>query len=136
MTDTAQFSDADLQRAIVRGLKITGALFFLFLPVIGWKLGWPSAGLFLVGTVISASGIHEWLRLMSAVMVRMDAGGEARPLAGVLIGFFLRLAISVVVLYASLKFLHGSVYALAGGLLLGIFGLMVEGLRLVKAWTL
>ena len=29
----------------------------------------------------------------------------------------------------------GSVYALAGGLALGVFALTVEGLRLVKAWT-
>jgi hypothetical protein len=53
----------------------------------------------------------------------------------VLIGFFLRLAGAVVLLYVSLKLLHGSVYALAAGLALGVFALAVEGLRLIKAWT-
>jgi hypothetical protein len=40
-----------------------------------------------------------------------------------------------VVLYVSLKTLNGSVYALAAGLGLGVFSLTVEGLRMVKAWT-
>jgi hypothetical protein len=38
-------------------------------------------------------------------------------------------------LYVSLKFLDGSVYALAAGLGLGVFSLSVEGVRLMKAWT-
>ncbi len=50
-------------------------------------------------------------------------------------GFFLRLGLVVVVLYGSLKFLEGSVVALAVGLGLGVFSLTIEGLRLVKAWT-
>jgi hypothetical protein len=39
------------------------------------------------------------------------------------------------VLYGSLKFLDGSVYALAAGLGLGVFSLTFEALRLVKSWT-
>ena len=50
-------------------------------------------------------------------------------------GFFLRLGLTVVLLYVSLKVLNGSVYALAAGLALGVFALTVEGLRLMKAWT-
>jgi hypothetical protein len=42
---------------------------------------------------------------------------------------------AIVLLYVSLKFLNGSVYALAAGLALGVFALAVEGLRLMKAWT-
>jgi hypothetical protein len=103
--------------------------------LVWWKLGWPSAALLIVGAAISGSGLFEWLRLMSAVMVRMDGGGAARPMAMVLVGFFLRLAGAVVLLYVSLKFLNGSVYALAAGLALGVFALAVEGLRLMKAWT-
>jgi hypothetical protein len=53
----------------------------------------------------------------------------------VLVNFFLRLGLTVAVLYVSLKLLDGSVYALAGGLALGVFALSVEGLRLMKAWT-
>jgi hypothetical protein len=66
---------------------------------------------------------------------RMDAGGNARPMGMVLAGFFLRLGLTVVLLYVSLKLLNGSVFALAAGLALGVFSLAVEGLRLMKAWT-
>jgi hypothetical protein len=85
--------------------------------------------------VISGSGLFEWLRLMSAVMVRMDGGEKARPMGLLLAGFFLRLGLTVVALYVSLKVVNGSVYALAAGLALGVFALTVEGLRLMKAWT-
>ena len=77
---------------------------------------------------------------MTALMVRMDAGGETptpvRPLAPVLIGFFLRLGVALALLYVSLKFLHGSVFALIAGLALGVAALSIEGLRLLKSWTI
>jgi hypothetical protein len=47
----------------------------------------------------------------------------------------LRLGLTVVLLYVSLKLLNGSVFALAAGLAMGVFALSVEGLRLMKAWT-
>ncbi len=72
---------------------------------------------------------------MSAVMVRMDAGGVARPMGLILFGFFLRLGLTIVVLYVSLNLLDGSVIALAAGLGLGIIALTFEALKLVKAWT-
>jgi len=53
----------------------------------------------------------------------------------VLAGFFLTLGLSLAALYVSLKYLDGSVYALAAGLAMGVFALTIEGLRLVKAWT-
>jgi len=75
--------------------------------------------------VRAGSGLFEWLRLMVALMARMDTEGAApaRPLAPVLIGFFMRLGIAVAVLYVSLKFLDGSVYALVAGLALGVAAL-------------
>ena len=105
-------------------------------PLAWWKGGgWQSAALLAVGAVISGSGLWEWLRLMTAVMATMDAGETAKPLGPVLLGFFLRLFGTVAVLYVSLKYLDGSVYALAAGLGLGVFALTVEGLRLMQAWT-
>ena len=101
-------------------------------------LGWKSAVLLLTGAAISGSGVWEWLRLMSAIIERMDAsvpGVRVHPMGRVLTGFFLRLGLTVVVLYASLRFLDGSVLALALGLALGVVSLTVEGLRLVKLWT-
>lgn len=129
------FSDADFKRTILSALRLLVVITVVAAPVVGWKLGWQSAVLLLVGALISGSGLYEWLRLMTAVMVRMDGGAKARPMGMVLFGFFLRLGLTVVLLYVSLKFLNGSVYALAAGLALGVFALTVEGLRLMKAWT-
>jgi hypothetical protein len=129
------FSDEDFKRTIMRALRLLVVVTVVAAPLLWWKLGWQSAVLLLVGAAISGSGLLEWLRLMTAVMVRMDNGGQARPLGMVLVGFFLRLGLTVVLLYVSLKLLNGSVYALAGGLALGVFALSVEGLRLMKAWT-
>ena len=129
------FTDADFRRTILRALRLQAVITVVAALLLWWKLGWQSAALLLVGAVISASGLWEWLRLMTAVMARMDQGGTARPMGMILLGFFVRLAAAVALLYVSLKVLNGSVYALAGGLALGVFALTVEGLRLVKAWT-
>src|SRR5580698_7220176 len=127
------FSDADFKRTILSALRLLVAITVVAAPVVWWKLGWQSAVLLLVGASISVSGLYEWLRLMSAVMVRMDGGAKARPMGMVLLGFFVRLGLTVVLLYVSLKVLNGSVYALAGGLALGVFAFSVEGVRLMKA---
>ena len=129
------FTDADFRRTMLSALRLLAVVTVVALPLVWWKMGWQSAALLVVGAVISASGLWEWLRLMTAVMARMDAGGEARPMGMVLVGFFLRLGLTVVLLYVSLKILDGSVFALAAGLALGVFSLSVEGLRLMKAWT-
>jgi hypothetical protein len=128
-------TDADFKRTIWSALRLMVVVAVVAAPLVWWKMGWQSAVLLVVGAAISGSGLFEWLRLMTAVMVRMDGGERARPMGMVLFGFFLRLGLTVAVLYVSLKFLNGSVYALAGGLALGVFALSVEGLRLMKAWT-
>ena len=128
-------TDADFKRTIWSALRLIAVLTAVATPLVWWKMGWQSAVLLLVGAAISGSGLYEWLRLMTAVMVRMDSGEKARPMGRVLTGFFLRLGLTVAVLYVSLKVLNGSVYALAAGLALGVFALSIEGLRLIKAWT-
>jgi hypothetical protein len=128
-------TDADFKRTIWSALRLMTVCTVVAAPVVWWKMGWQSAVLLVAGAVISGSGLFEWLRLMTAVMVRMDGGEKARPMGLVLFGFFLRLGLTVVVLYVSLKVLNGSVYALAAGLALGVFALTIEGLRLMKAWT-
>jgi hypothetical protein len=134
------YTDEDFKHTIWSALRLVAIAVALGVPLLWWKLGWQSAALLAIGALISGSGLFEWLRLMTAVMVRMDAGGETpapvRPLAAVLIGFFLRLGLALVVLYVSLKYLDGSVWALLAGLLLGVAALSIEGLRLVKSWTI
>jgi hypothetical protein len=138
MNSIASYTDDDFRRTIWSALRLVSVAVAIGLPLIWWKAGWESAVLFAVGAAISGSSLFEWLRLMSAVMARMDtqeAPAPLRPLAPVLIGFFLRLGVALALLYVSLKFLHGSVYALVAGLALGVAALSVEGLRLVKSWT-
>ncbi len=128
-------TDEDFRRTILRSIKLLLVVTTIAIPLLWWKAGWQTAALLLVGAVISGSGLWEWLRLMSVVMSRMDHGEAARPIGPVLVGFFLRLGGTVVVLYGSLKLLDGSVYALAAGLGLGVFALTVEALRIMQAWT-
>jgi hypothetical protein len=111
--------------------------------IAGWKAGPQSAALLLVGAAISASGLWEWRRLMSALMARMEPAqgehmvGARRPSIGfALVGFFLRFFVVLIVLYASLKYLHGSAIALAGGLAMGVIALSAEGIRLLRNGTM
>ena len=80
---------------------------------------------------------------MTALMVRMEPAegehlaGAKRPSIGfALVGFFLRLFVVVSVLYVSLRYLNGSVLALAAGLAMGVIALTVEGLRLLRNGTM
>jgi hypothetical protein len=129
------FTDADVRATLVRTLRLLAVLTVVGMALVGWKMGWRSAVFLLVGAGISGSGLWEWMRLMSAVMARMDAGAKAKPMGMVLTGFFLRLGLAVVVLYVSLKYLNGSVIALAVGLGLGIASLTFEAIRMARAWT-
>jgi hypothetical protein len=139
MIDLGNYSDEDFKQTMRRALRMVAIAVVVAVPLLWWKMGWASAALFAVGAAISGSGLFEWLRLMTAMMARMDAGGAnpapARPLAPVLIGFVLRLGFALALLYVSLKFLHGSVYALIAGLALAVAALSIEGLRLLKSWT-
>jgi hypothetical protein len=132
----SSFTDDDF-KAMMRGaLRLELWLCAVGIPVLWWKLGWPSAALLAVGAAISGSGLWEWLRLMSAVMVRMDGGGGAGSMALILVGFFVRLGVALGALYVSLKTLNGSVYALVAGLGLGIVCLSIQAIRWMKALTI
>jgi hypothetical protein len=133
--ELAGLTDEDVRRAMQRALRLLAILAAAGVALAWWKLGWQSAVLLAVGAAISASGLWEWMRLMTVVISRMDAGAEARPVGTVLVGFFLRLGLALVALYVSLKYLDGSVYALVAGLALGMVALTIEALRLVRSWT-
>jgi len=134
----SNFNDDDAKLVVVRAVRLLAVVTLLALPLVWWKMGWQSAVLLAVGAAISGAGLWKWLRLMSVVIARMDTGegdGKAHPMGSVLAGFLITMALMLVALYVSLKFLDGSVYALAAGLAMGVFALTFEALRLVKAWT-
>lgn len=138
LPDAASYTDDDFRRLILRAMKLATIVALVAAAGVWLKWGWRSAILLLVGAVISTSGLWEWLRLMTAVMVRMDASEtvkKGRSLGLILTGFFMRLGLTLVALYVSLKFLDGSVYALAAGLGLGVFALAFEGAKLARVWT-
>ena len=139
-TPTGALTDDDVRGIILRSLRLAAIVTGICVPLVWWKLGWPSAVYLIVGAAISTTGIFESFRLMNALMRRMELQmkGETaevplkRP---VLVGFFLRMGIALVVLYVSLKTLDGSVYALASGLLLGVIALSIEGMRTMRPWS-
>ena len=130
-----QMQDQEFRTALNRALRTVLILAVIGLPIAWFAQGWQSAALFLIGATIAVSGIFEWRQLMGAVLERMQEGGTPRPLTPVLVWFFLRLALAGVVLYVSLKFLDGSVYALIAGISLALIALMIESFRLLKVWT-
>jgi len=134
----SNFSDEDAQQVVRRSLRLLVVVTLLAVPFVWWKMDWRSAAMLAVGASISGAGLWKWLRLMSVVIARMDTNagdGKAHPMGSVLAGFFVTLVLMLAALYVSLKFLDGSVYALAAGLAMGVFALTFEALRLVKART-
>jgi len=132
---TSGLSDADLRRTMLSAMRLLAILAVFVLAVFWWKFGWQSALLVVIGAAISGLSLWDWLRLMTHVNAAMDAGATARPMGMVVTGFFLRLGLTLVVLYVSLKYLHGTVFALAAGIGLGILSLSIEALKLLKRWT-
>jgi hypothetical protein len=128
-------TDADVRHTMLASIRLLLVLSVVAAAIFWWRSGWQSALLVVVGGVISSTSLWEWLRLMTAINQRMDAGENPRPMGMILFGFFTRLALTLAVLYVSLKFLHGTVFALAAGLGLGLLSLTIEAFRLLKRTT-
>ncbi len=125
-------TDADVRNAMLASIRLLVVLSAIAAALFWWRDNWQSAILLIVGSTISATSLAEWLRLMTAINQQMDAGRTPRPMGMILFGFFARLALTIVVLYVSLKHLHGTVLALAAGLGLGLLSLSIEAMRLLK----
>ena len=130
-----EFTERDLKATLMRALRWVGILGVLGALAIWRAAGRQSAAMFAVGAVIAATGLYESQRLMLAVLSRFNEGRQGKPIAGVLIWFFLRLILAGVVLYVSLRSLEGSVYALCAGLGLAVVALTIESIRLLRSWT-
>ena len=127
-----EFSDAHLKSAMFRAMRLVGVLSLALASLLLVFFGWRTALLLLVGAAVSLASLWEWqklLALISAKLVNQQAVGGGRTI----LGFFLRLVVAAAVLYASLKGLHGSVFALLGGLLLAAVALTIEAFRLIRS---
>lgn len=127
-----QLTEDDIRRVLRRSLWLAAIITLVATPILLIWLGWQTWLLFLSGAVISATGIFEWLQLLSAMMSRMEEGRTPTSITRVLIMFFLRLALAGLLLYASLTSLNGSVYALVAGLAVSLISLTVESIRLMN----
>lgn len=116
-------------RRAMRLIAITGIVGGAILAL---TAGWRTGLLFLIGAAISFTGIHEWRSVTDAVFDRFRATAHPRPALRTFVMFFLRLGVAAAVLYASLRYLQGNVYALVAGLGLAIVALSVEAIRLLR----
>jgi FtsH-binding integral membrane protein len=129
---TASMTDDDLREMLRRALRTVTILGLSLFVLLTFTRGWQTGVLLLAGAVISWTGIHEWRNLALAVFARLDNRQNARPMARTLVMFFLRLGMVGVVLYVSLRYLKGSIYALVAGLGLAVVALSIEALRLLR----
>jgi hypothetical protein len=125
-------TDADVRNTMLASIRLLLVLSAVAAALFWWRANWQSAVLLIVGSAISMTSLWEWLRLMTAMNQQMDAGATPRPMGMIVLGFVGRLALTVAVLYVSLKYLQGTVFALAAGLGLGLVSLVFEASRLLK----
>ena len=100
--------------------------------VLAFSLGWQTGALFVAGAVVSATGLYEWQQLIGIINAKLDNQKTPKSSGFVLAMFFLRLGIAALIIYASLRFLNGSLYALLAGLGLAILALTVETVRMLR----
>lgn len=128
-----QITDAHLKRAMQRAMLWVGIFGCALASLLLLMAGWQTAVLLLIGAAISASGLWEWQKLVALLSAKLDNQPAKAGGARVIAGFVLRLLVAGVILYVSLKSLHGSVYALLGGLALAAIAMAVEAIRLVRS---
>ena len=127
------YTDADLRAAMRRAMLLTAALGVVGLVALGIGLGWRTGTLFAAGAVVSLTGLYEWQQLIGLINAKLDHEKTPRSSGFVVAMFFLRMGFAALVIYASLRFLDGSLYALLAGLGLAILALTVEALRMVRS---
>ena len=125
-------TDADVRETMLRSIRLLLVLSVVAAGLFWWRSSWQNALLLAVGAAISSTSLWEWLRLMTAINERLDAAENPRPMRMILFGFFARVGLTVAILYGSLKYLHGTVLALAAGLGLGLVSLSIEALLLLR----
>lgn len=93
------FTDADLKAALRRAFKVTAIVGIVLAVLLAIVYGWQTGMLLLAGTVISATGLWEWQRLVAFINAKLDrqqaADAPQTPgAARILTTFFLRLVLA------------------------------------------
>lgn len=129
----SDFSDADLKASMRRAMRFTAIFAVIGFIVLLFAARWQTAALFIAGAAVSATGLYEWNQLIAVINAKMDNQRPPRATGFTLTMFFLRLGIAGVIIYASLRYFNGSLYALIAGLALALVALAVEALRLLRS---
>jgi hypothetical protein len=131
-TDLSPITDEYLRGSMQRAMLWVAIMGFAGASVLLLLAGWQTALLLLIGAAISAAGLWDWQRMVGLLTAKLD-NVETRGGARVIVLFLLRLLVAGGVLYGSLKSLHGSVYALLGGLAFAAIAMAIEATRLMRS---
>lgn len=126
------FSDAQFVAALKRAMWNIGVLGAVLAVLLTIFYGWRTGLMLVIGAGISLTGVWEWRRLIAAINARLEAQKRPQSMVRTILTFVFRLAMAGAVLYGSLKYLEGSVYALVAGLSLAMIMLTVEAFKLLK----
>jgi hypothetical protein len=136
MNEEGQFvtemTQGALEAMLKRAMRNTLILGIIPAAAVGIASGWRNGAMLVIGALISAASIWEWLRLARLISARLDQKKSPTSAPVVVLFFLLRLAIFGVVIYGSLKGLHGSAVALLCGLGLAVLTLSWEAIRLLR----
>lgn len=127
------FTDADLKASMRRAIRFTAILAVVGAVALTLTAGWQTAALFVAGALVSATGLYEWRQLIGVINAKLDNQRAPRATGFTVTMFFLRLGIAGLIIYASLRYFHGSLYALVAGLGLAVIALTVEAVRLLRS---
>jgi ATP synthase I chain len=127
------FTDADLKASMRRAMRFTAIFTVIGALVLGFAAGWQTGALFVAGAIVSLTGLYEWQQLIDFINAKLDNQTPPRATGFILTMFILRLGIAGLIIYASLRCLHGSLYALLGGLGLAVIALTIEAIRLLRS---
>lgn len=127
------FTDADLKASMRRAIRFTAILAVAGSVVLAVTAGWQTGALFIAGALISMIGLYEWQQLIGVINAKLDNQKTPRSTGFTLTMFLLRMGIAVLIIYASLRCFHGSLYALVAGLGLAVLALTIEAVRLVRS---
>jgi hypothetical protein len=127
------YSDADLKASMRRAIWFTAIFAVLGSIALIFAAGWQTAALFVAGALVSVTGLYEWQQLIGVINAKLDDQQTPRATGFTITMFFLRLGIAALIIYASLRCFHGSLYALLAGLGLAVIALTVEAVRLLRS---
>ena len=126
------FTDAQFVGAMRRSMRNIAVLGLVLAGLLTAFYGWQTGLMLLIGAAVSFTGVWEWRRLVAAINSKLDEHQAPQSLGRTIFTFLLRLAMVGVVLYGSLRYLEGSVYALIAGLSLAMVMLTAEAFGIMK----